>query len=383
MRLRVASFILQGDVMNHIKQQEQPSNGKRKQNAAFTLIELLVVIAIIGVLVGLLLPAVQQAREAARRSSCQNNMKQLGVSVHNFADSNASGGDNHMPYIAFKKDSAGKVHGGFASWSDGNARHAYWGAYTSWAMQLLPFMEQATLHQEWVTVTNSFTAPAGGFFVYKEWTIPGSISSEVRIPGFYCPSYTGTLVIDGTAVGSATGSSYGNTCRSRERLGKEFDKTDETGLTVYRANWGIPIGGGLHTEAGLQSLDDTGAFAWYAKKGFRNFTDGTSTTVAILESAMGQSWYAGAIPTSIAGKGTPSLNGNTWSAANANMWAVNKARVDALGHSVMANVGLGSEHPGGAGVLMVDGSVAFINFSSLDTQSWLSRLSCGSGEVLK
>ena len=53
-------------------------------------------------------------------------MKQIGISIHNFADANASGGDNHMPYVAFKKDSSGKVHGGFTNWSDGNARHAYW-----------------------------------------------------------------------------------------------------------------------------------------------------------------------------------------------------------------------------------------------------------------
>jgi len=63
------------------------------------------------------------------------------------------------------------------------------------------------------------------------------------------------------------------------------------------------------------------------------------------------------------------------------MWAVNKARIDATGHSVMANVGIGSEHPGGAGALMVDGSVQYINFSRLDAQVWLSQLSCAGGEV--
>ena len=84
--------------MLHTAHSSQPTGSR---NRGFTLIELLVVIAIIGVLVGLLLPAVQQAREAARRASCSNNMRQHGLAMHTFENANT-----YFPAACYTKESA-------------------------------------------------------------------------------------------------------------------------------------------------------------------------------------------------------------------------------------------------------------------------------------
>src|SRR5574344_2087970 len=95
---------------------------KRFGKKGFTLVELLVVIAIIGILIGLLLPAVQAAREAARRMSCSNNIRQIGLAMHNYHD-------------ALKTFPPGKITDPQADFSDK-------GNYFGWAALLLPFCEQ-------------------------------------------------------------------------------------------------------------------------------------------------------------------------------------------------------------------------------------------------
>src|SRR5215813_10206227 len=92
----------------------------------FTLVELLVVIAIIGVLVALLLPAVQQAREAARRMSCTNNLKQIGIALHN----------HHDVKLMFPP-------GGMQTGHNGTP------CYTTWTIEILPFMEQQAIYQQY------------------------------------------------------------------------------------------------------------------------------------------------------------------------------------------------------------------------------------------
>ena len=129
---------------------------------AFTLVELLVVIAIIGTLVGLLLPAVQAAREAARRSSCMNNLKQLGQACHNFAD--AKGG---LPPATY--------------W-------AKWGWGMSWIAGILPFMEEVALYDklEWDKLATAASPhgmnPEGGSTTRRD------AISKFRPTTLICPS---------------------------------------------------------------------------------------------------------------------------------------------------------------------------------------------------
>jgi len=134
---------------------------------AFTLVELLVVIAIIGVLVGLLLPAVQAAREAARRMQCQNNLKQMGLAMHNYHD-------------AYKKFPAQDYAGKASMCKLVNTSFTYrWG----WGSSILPFIEQSALYNQLLPDACSMPPPTT---LYN-----GSLLLQQSIPTFVCPSDPG------------------------------------------------------------------------------------------------------------------------------------------------------------------------------------------------
>jgi len=125
----------------------------------FTLIELLVVIAIIAVLIALLLPAVQAAREAARRAQCVNNLKQIGLAMHNYQSSN-----NCLPP---------------------GCKGCCWG---TWLIFILPNIEQTSLYNAWNTCGN-YTTPNGPYDLAFRYAGAANITvTSTKINAYLCPS---------------------------------------------------------------------------------------------------------------------------------------------------------------------------------------------------
>jgi prepilin-type N-terminal cleavage/methylation domain-containing protein len=198
--------------------------------SGFTLVELLVVIAIIGILVGLLLPAVQAAREAARRMQCSNNMKQLGLAIHNYESSN-------------KRVPAGAN----AQWQNHSSPPAMalhnWHGYSPQTM-ILPFIEQQNVFNQL-----AFNSHHHDGAVRAPATVSPVAVGRIRIATFICPS-------------------------DRDGL---FGTTD-VGNNNYGISFGSNIGWGLGTGA-----ESNGMFTRAGYKRFADCTDGLSQTIMFGE----------------------------------------------------------------------------------------------------
>jgi prepilin-type N-terminal cleavage/methylation domain-containing protein len=227
---------------------------------AFTLIELLVVIAIIAILIALLLPAVQQAREAARRTQCKNNLHQMGLALHNYHDVYGQ-----FPMTLFNTDPNSTPQ----TWSD-SSRGNY-------LVRLLPFIDQAPLFNalNFSTVGTAWNCPDPTNTTacnFEALTDPsGKLYRHYSIPGLLCPSEPSPL-IDGHSAKSNYALSMGNQAMPSQHACTDFPGN----------NFGTGAHGHGNTEhVHLMSSVTSGIISrmyWAAK--IRDITDGTSNTIA-------------------------------------------------------------------------------------------------------
>ena len=351
---------------------------RRLSSAGFTLVELLVVIAIIGILIALLLPAVQAAREAARRSQCTNNLKQIGVALHAYADVNG-----RFPMNGITQEDG---------WNNGA-----WTQRGSETFRLLPYMENMAIYNcinfqfgrndqptsvEWNTnfarfnVINGAGVPGGGGLQTGEQYL-----RKIPIPSLMCPSDNNRL----TQWGNYAVSNY---CASMGAQSFPSHFGVEVGTIVgpspytgdIQGNWFGTGSCGHGNDSPGNGLCISGVFGRYGTSGnwgkgpwsaaFEDITDGTANVIAYgetrpgncldhgsggwIDANTGPSWMGTAPPINFptcAGDYNPQLGGvQTWSGVPAiyrpDNWATSQ--------------GYKSLHPSGAQFVFCDGSVHFL-----------------------
>ena len=306
----------------------------------FTLVELLVVIAIIGILVALLLPAIQAAREAARRTQCINNLKQIGIAMHNYHDTYRK-----LPYGSF------------------NLREAWPSSGTNWRTLILPFLEQGTIHDQLTFSSNPAVHFMGGGAAGANALAGNDVLKKLVLPAYRCPA----------TVLPALGGHNNVEAMNVTYVGVQGAARPIPGTTPNRGTH--DCGHGWSCNNGLLVANE--AF------GLQMATDGTANTLLVAEQSAevaGQNrtanyyggWYGTRHPR-LVGPGC----GDLWQAGTScvrfapNSQIVQTGATEAMYRN---NTHWNSLHPGGINAVLADGAVRFIS-QDIDFTN-LKRLAC-------
>ncbi len=350
-----------------------------RRNAAFTLVELLVVIAIIGVLVGLLLPAVQAAREAARRMSCSNNLRQVGLAAQNYHSAYNRFPSGYVSYATSTGVAPATVQMDPVTWDAGPG----WG----WAAGLLPFAEANSVF-EGLRMDQPIWAPANAEAI------------ATTIPMFLCPSSTGgdepfvildepgnPLMIAGQQV--RVGRSHYVASHGQESCWGECGSaaTGEVFTNIYTSTTKI-----IAIDGDASRVAD-GPFFRNSSTQFRDVLDGTSNTIFFGEHspALSEKTWAGVVPGAFTHPRLISPENGPDAAATLTLVHAGPSggELDITGLPIIHPVNfptyhvgqMYSEHPGGGYIGMGDGSVRFVS-NFIDLFLWAELSSMAEGETI-
>ena len=267
---------------------------RRTIRRGFTLIELLVVISIIAILIAILLPAVQQAREAARRSQCQNHLKQLGLALHNYQTAHGvfppgqivsrflnTGGtttpQTNDPQEAIDPNGLNQsgLHG------------------VSWMLHVLPFMDYADVYKAYSECDGNVYFHGTPAFTLCPTTVYSGPSIQQDIPAFYCPTrrttmdavkFNNTYRVDLSFVKG--GNDYGG-CAGSGILVDDGNETPAGNGSVLRATYSLtPAQSAILTNAFLaQTGQNAGVLYTNSSNRMTDVTDGTSNVLMVGELA--------------------------------------------------------------------------------------------------
>jgi prepilin-type N-terminal cleavage/methylation domain-containing protein len=292
----------------------------RSDRHGFTLVELLVVIAIIGTLVGLLLPAVQSARESARRSTCQNNLKQLGLALHNYHDARKK--------LPAALDGTQMDDAWNTTWS---------GKGTQWHAGILAFTENLDIFNK----LNFNVSPGAGSFGWTNQTVLYSGANPPRFVLQICPSNPSIAANPFRAIDAASNGNH----RVSYQACNGPQASDSNGDCTSYESWCYIGWWNKHTDQ-LNWVPGMFSGRGGSTISFSKVPDGLSTTIMLGEQrgevAMADMWSPNhqALPT---------------------LLKINSPRMTKSSSDYQQNMGASSHHAGGAGFCMGDGSVVFLS----------------------